>query len=225
MASRKARRTAHNGVGGRQIGIDAALHEVPDGTPMPGHAFSPQDNRFMLRSIVRTATALLRVTTLAVALVAQGQAHGQRRWTEGPAATGCRAGPGGERALDRESARQPLQHSKRVVVADLKGPAEITMIHFALPQSEVGAPLQRLNRDLLLMMTWDGEATPSVLCRWSISFAIPRVCARRCTPNWSTSGGGSMPISPCRFASRPASNWSMRPGYARRGALANHAVL
>jgi hypothetical protein len=46
--------------------------------------------------------------------------------------------------------------SKRVVVADLKGPAVITMIHFALPAA------RKLNRDLLLRMYWDGETSPSV---------------------------------------------------------------
>jgi hypothetical protein len=52
--------------------------------------------------------------------------------------------------------------SKRVVVADIKGPAVITMIHFALPQSHFGEPKELLNRDLLLRMYWDGEADPSV---------------------------------------------------------------
>ncbi len=46
--------------------------------------------------------------------------------------------------------------SKRVVVADLKGPAVITMIHFAMPQT------LKLNRDVLLRMYWDGETSPSV---------------------------------------------------------------
>ena len=46
--------------------------------------------------------------------------------------------------------------SKQVVVANLKGPAVITMIHFAMPQT------LKLNRDLLLRMYWDGEASPSV---------------------------------------------------------------
>ncbi len=46
--------------------------------------------------------------------------------------------------------------SKRVVVADLKGPAEITMIHFAMPAT------LKLDRDLLLRMYWDGESSPSV---------------------------------------------------------------
>jgi hypothetical protein len=48
--------------------------------------------------------------------------------------------------------------SKRVVVADLKGPAVITMIHFAMPQ------VLKLHRDLLLRMYWDGENSPSVDC-------------------------------------------------------------
>ncbi len=48
--------------------------------------------------------------------------------------------------------------SKQVVVADLKGPATITMIHFAMPQ------VLKLNRDVRLRMYWDGEATPSVDC-------------------------------------------------------------
>jgi len=46
--------------------------------------------------------------------------------------------------------------SKSVVVADLKGPAVITMIHFAMPQT------LKLNRDVLLRMYWDGETSPSV---------------------------------------------------------------
>ncbi len=46
--------------------------------------------------------------------------------------------------------------SKRVVVASLNGPATITMIHFAMPQT------LKLNRDVLLRMYWDGEKDPSV---------------------------------------------------------------
>jgi hypothetical protein len=46
--------------------------------------------------------------------------------------------------------------SRQVVVAELKGPAVITMIHFAMPQT------LKLNRDVLLKMYWDGETVPSV---------------------------------------------------------------
>lgn len=46
--------------------------------------------------------------------------------------------------------------SKSVVVADATGPAVITMIHFAMPQT------LQIDRDVLLKMYWDGEETPSV---------------------------------------------------------------
>lgn len=46
--------------------------------------------------------------------------------------------------------------SKRVTVADLKGPGVITMIHFAMPQT------LKLNRDVLLRIFWDKETKPSV---------------------------------------------------------------
>jgi len=48
--------------------------------------------------------------------------------------------------------------SKRVIVAEIEGPATITMIHFAMPQA------LELNRDLLLRAYWDGETEPSVDC-------------------------------------------------------------
>ncbi len=57
--------------------------------------------------------------------------------------------------------------SKRVVVADVKGPAVITMIHFAMPQ------VLNLNRDVLLKMYWDGETSPSVDCPFVDFFCDP----------------------------------------------------
>ena len=64
-----------------------------------------------------------------------------------------------ENALWIENPLSARFHSaRRVVVADIKGPATITMIHFAMPQA------LKLNRDLLLKMYWDGEASPSVDC-------------------------------------------------------------
>ena len=57
--------------------------------------------------------------------------------------------------------------SKRVVVAEIKGPATITMIHFAMPQT------LKLNRDLLLRMYWDGETSPSVDCPMVDFFCDP----------------------------------------------------
>ena len=44
------------------------------------------------------------------------------------------------------------------MVADIKGPATITMIHFAMPGT------LKLNRDVLLRIYWDGEKEPSVDC-------------------------------------------------------------
>lgn len=48
--------------------------------------------------------------------------------------------------------------SKQVVVADIKGPGVITMIHFAMPQALT------LDRDVLLRAYWDGETSPSIDC-------------------------------------------------------------
>jgi hypothetical protein len=48
--------------------------------------------------------------------------------------------------------------SKRVVVAQIEGPAVITMIHFAMPQA------LKLNRDVLLRAYWDRETSPSIDC-------------------------------------------------------------
>lgn len=57
--------------------------------------------------------------------------------------------------------------SKQVVVADIKGPAVITMIHFAMPQT------LQLNRDVLIKMYWDGEESPSVDCPFVDFFCDP----------------------------------------------------
>jgi hypothetical protein len=57
--------------------------------------------------------------------------------------------------------------SKRVVVAEITGPATITMIHFAFPAAG------RLNRELLLKIYWDGEKAPSVDCPMVDFFCDP----------------------------------------------------
>ena len=51
-----------------------------------------------------------------------------------------------------------FESAKQVVVADIKGPAVITMIHFAMPNAG------KLNRDVLLRAYWDGETVPSIDC-------------------------------------------------------------
>jgi hypothetical protein len=63
--------------------------------------------------------------------------------------------------------------SKTVVIADIKGPGKITMIHFPLPNHG------KLNRDLLLCMYWDGESSPSVDVPLVDFFADPDGLQRR----------------------------------------------
>ncbi len=48
--------------------------------------------------------------------------------------------------------------SKQVTVAEIKGPATITMIHFAMPE------MLKLDRAVLLKAYWDGETSPSIDC-------------------------------------------------------------
>jgi hypothetical protein len=54
--------------------------------------------------------------------------------------------------------------SKHVVVAQIKGPAMITMMHFAYGERAVSPAHKSLDRDLLLRIYWDDETTPSVEC-------------------------------------------------------------
>jgi hypothetical protein len=70
-----------------------------------------------------------------------------------PGRTGMENGLWVETPLNRQ-----FSSSKTVVLADIKGPAKITMIHFALPMA------MKLNRDVLLRIYWDGEKNPSVEC-------------------------------------------------------------
>lgn len=63
--------------------------------------------------------------------------------------------------------------SKRIVVADLKGPGEITMMHFAYAQAQVGKNPKPLSRDLLLRIFWDDESEPSVECPFVDFFCNP----------------------------------------------------
>lgn len=75
-----------------------------------------------------------------------------------------------ENALDVQ-----FKSTNRVIVADIKGPAEITMIHFAFGRAQLGQdpdkPLRQqlgngkpLGRDVVLRIYWDGETNPSVEC-------------------------------------------------------------
>ncbi|MBC7327759.1 DUF2961 domain-containing protein [bacterium] len=52
---------------------------------------------------------------------------------------------------------ETVRFTKReVVIADLKGPGLITMIHFAMPER------LKLDRSVIMEIFWDGEKTPSV---------------------------------------------------------------
>ncbi len=74
--------------------------------------------------------------------------------------------------------------SRRVVVAEIKGPAEITMMHFAYARAQLGQDARRslrsqigneepLTRELLLRIYWDGESEPSVDCPFVDFFCDP----------------------------------------------------
>lgn len=56
-----------------------------------------------------------------------------------------------------------FKNSKEVVVADLRGPGVITMIHFAMPHMSIADHENyTLGRELVLRAYWDGETEPSV---------------------------------------------------------------
>jgi hypothetical protein len=75
--------------------------------------------------------------------------------------------PGSTKAINALWGENPADvqftTTKCVVVADLKGPAEITMMHFAYPQHHYSDAVA-INRDLRLCIYWDGETKPSVDC-------------------------------------------------------------
>ncbi|HEV2320455.1 MAG TPA: glycoside hydrolase family 172 protein [Verrucomicrobiae bacterium] len=62
--------------------------------------------------------------------------------------------------------------TKCVTVADIKGPAEITMIHFAYPQHHESDAVS-INRAVRLCIYWDGETNPSVDCPMVDFFCDP----------------------------------------------------
>jgi hypothetical protein len=51
-----------------------------------------------------------------------------------------------------------FEQNKHVVLAEIEGPAEITMLHFAVPGGRT------ITRDVILKITWDGEKDASVEC-------------------------------------------------------------
>ncbi|WP_165224969.1 glycoside hydrolase family 172 protein [Aquisphaera insulae] len=109
--------------------------------------------RVMARPVVFT------VGLLAATALARGQSPGDLSDLS-------RLEPGRTAAVNSLWIENPLSArfnaANHVTVAEIAGPAQITMIHFALPASEVGAPIRRLDRDAVLRIYWDGETTPSV---------------------------------------------------------------
>ncbi|HVM47832.1 MAG TPA: glycoside hydrolase family 172 protein [Candidatus Acidoferrum sp.] len=79
----------------------------------------------------------------------------------------ARLAPGSTKAVNALWGENPLavqfRTTTNVIVADLHGPAEITMIHFAYPGRR-DPVTHSLNRDVRLRIFWDGETTPSVDC-------------------------------------------------------------
>jgi Protein of unknown function (DUF2961) len=106
----------------------------------------------------------LRKWTLGIALlflVVQGHAQS---WQSPDLA---QLTPGKTKAINALWGENPLdvqfKTTKCVVVANIQGPAEITMMHFAYPQHH-HSDAESINRDVRLCIYWDGEKNPSVDC-------------------------------------------------------------
>ena len=108
----------------------------------------------------------------------------------------------------------------KVVIADLKGPGVITMIHFALPQA------MKLNRDTVLRIYWDGEKNPSVQSPLVDYFCDPNGALERVESVLTNKKRGWNCYFPMPFAKSarvevemdnpryPGGSWSMNPCYS-----------
>ena len=96
------------------------------------------------------------ISFAALLLTAQA-AWGQFRFDDLPTLSPGRTGMQNALWIENDLGKR-FDSAKRVVVAEIAGPATITMIHFAMPGHF------SLNRDVLLRMYWDGEKEPSVDC-------------------------------------------------------------
>ena len=74
--------------------------------------------------------------------------------------------------------------SKRVVVADLKGPAVITMIHFAYGQSQISTPKSGSTATCCCASIGTANLRRAWTARWWISSATRPACATRSTRRW-----------------------------------------
>ena len=84
-----------------------------------------------------------------------------------------------KRLVDRERAALRFDSSKRVVVAEISGPATITMIHFAMPGDAEAQP-RSAAEDLLGRR----RRSRASIVRWSISSATRRACGTRSIRPW-----------------------------------------
>ncbi len=100
--------------------------------------------------------------------------------------------PGSTKAVNSLWFENPLSvqfsYTNPVTVAEIPGPAIITMLHFADANSPP-APGQTLSRDLLLRIYWDGSPTPSVECPLVDFF---------CTPNGERSPVDTALVNVCK---------------------------
>lgn len=108
----------------------------------------------------------------------------------------------------------------KVVIADIKGPGVITMIHFALPQT------MKLNRDAILRIFWDGEKNPSVQSPLVDFFCDPNGALERVDTALANKKRGWNCYFPMPFAKSarvevemdnpryPNGSWIMNPCYS-----------
>ncbi|HEY1684060.1 MAG TPA: glycoside hydrolase family 172 protein [Tepidisphaeraceae bacterium] len=118
-----------------------------------GTSFSLQTSSFILVFRAFVVQIFVLLATAFLAGCAQQQNFSPDMSTLTPGSTKAANALWGE-----NPANLRFTTSKTVTVADLKGPGEITMIHFAYPNAF------KLNRDVLLRIYWDGETSPSVDC-------------------------------------------------------------
>jgi hypothetical protein len=121
----------------------------------------------------------------------------------------ARVAPGDTKAVNALWGENPLavqfRSTTNVVVADLKGPAEITMIHFAYPARR-DPVTGSLNRDVRLRIFWDGESAPSVDCPLVDFFCDPNGERDWVNTAFVNVARVSTLISPCPSANPPGSN-------------------
>lgn len=108
----------------------------------------------------------------------------------------------------------------KVVIADIKGPGVITMIHFAMPQ------VMKLDRQIVLRIYWDDEENPSVQAPLVDFFCDPNGALERVDSALVNKKRGWNCYFPMPFAKRarveitsevgryPGGNWAANPCYS-----------